>query len=126
MLLGVLIALPALGTDLYIPALPEVSRSLDAPVAATQATLTMYFVGLAGGQLIWGPLSDRYGRKPVLAAGLSTLIVSSLAAAAASSVGAIAAARVAQGSAPRAARSSAAPSCAISMPTKPRRGCWRA
>lgn len=97
LLLGVLIALPALGTDLYIPALPEVSRSLDAPVAATQATLTMYFVGLAGGQLIWGPLSDRYGRKPVLAAGLSTLIVSSLAAAAASSVGAIAAARVAQG-----------------------------
>ena len=81
LLLGVLIALPALGTDLYIPALPEVSRSLDAPVAATQATLTMYFVGLAGGQLIWGPLSDRYGRKPVLAAGLSTLIVSSLAAA---------------------------------------------
>src|SRR5688572_18172858 len=97
LLLGVLIALPALGTDLYIPALPEVSRSLDAPVASTQATLTMYFIGLACGQLIWGPLSDRFGRKPVLAAGLSTLLVSSLAAAAAPSVGAIAVARVAQG-----------------------------
>lgn len=96
-LLGVLIALPALGTDLYVPALPELSRSLDAPVGATQATLTMYFVGLACGQLAWGPLSDRYGRKPVLAAGLITMLASSLAAAAAESVAAIAAARAFQG-----------------------------
>ena len=97
LLLGVLVALPALGTDLYVPALPEVSRSLDAPVASTQATLTMYFVGLACGQLLWGPLSDRFGRKPVLTAGLLTLLVSSLAAACAESVAAIAAARVGQG-----------------------------
>jgi MFS transporter, DHA1 family, multidrug resistance protein len=97
LLLGVLVALPALGTDLYVPALPEVSRSLDAPVASTQATLTMYFVGLACGQLLWGPLSDRFGRKPVLTAGLLTLLVSSLAAACAGSVAAIAAARVGQG-----------------------------
>jgi MFS transporter, DHA1 family, multidrug resistance protein len=96
-LLGILVALPALGTDLYVPALPEVARSLDAPVGATQATLTMYFVGLACGQLVWGPLSDRYGRKPVLTAGLLVLLVSSLAAAAATSVTAIAVARVAQG-----------------------------
>ena len=97
LLLGVLVALPALGTDLYVPALPEVSRSLDAPVASTQATLTMYFVGLACGQLLWGPLSDRFGRKPVLTAGLLTLLASSLAAACAGSVTAIAAARVGQG-----------------------------
>jgi len=96
-LLGILVALPALGTDLYIPALPEVSRSLGAPVSATQATLTMYFIGLACGQLMWGPLSDRFGRKPVLTAGLLTLLLSSLVAAAAESVSAIAAARVAQG-----------------------------
>ena len=77
----------------------------------------MYFVGLAGGQLIWGPLSDRYGRKPVLAADFRPhrFLAGRRAA---SSVGAIAAARVAQGFAPRAARSSAAPSCAISTPTK--------
>ena len=97
LLLGILVALPALGTDLYVPALPEVSRTLDAPVGATQATLTMYFVGLAGGQLVWGPLSDRYGRKPVLALGLGTLLVCSLAAAAAASVNAVAVARVGQG-----------------------------
>jgi DHA1 family bicyclomycin/chloramphenicol resistance-like MFS transporter len=97
LLLGVLIALPALGTDLYVPALPEVSRALDAPVGVTQATLTMYFVGLACGQLAWGPLSDRFGRKPVLAAGLLTMLLSSLAAAFAESVTAISAARIAQG-----------------------------
>jgi DHA1 family bicyclomycin/chloramphenicol resistance-like MFS transporter len=96
-LLGVLVALPALGTDLYVPALPEVSRSLAAPVGATQATLTTYFIGLACGQIVWGPLSDRFGRKPVLAAGLVTLLLSSLIAAAADTVAAIAAARVGQG-----------------------------
>jgi MFS transporter, DHA1 family, multidrug resistance protein len=96
-LLGILIALPALGTDLYVPALPEVARSLSAPVSATQFTLTTYFVGLAAGQLLWGPLSDRYGRKPVLVAGLLIMLVASIAGSLAQSVSGIAAARVVQG-----------------------------
>ena len=96
-LLGVLIALPAVGTDLYVPALPEVARALGAPVAAAQFTLTTYFIGLAAGQLLWGPLSDRFGRKPVLLAGLLTMLAASLVGMFAQSVGTLAAVRLAQG-----------------------------
>jgi DHA1 family bicyclomycin/chloramphenicol resistance-like MFS transporter len=63
-LLGALIALPALGTDMFVPALPALARALSAEVGAAQLTLTTYFIGLAAGMLLWGPLSDRYGRKP--------------------------------------------------------------
>ena len=97
MLLGVLMALPALGTDLFLPALPVLAQALDADVAAAQLTLTTYFLGLAIGQLLWGPLSDRFGRKPVLLAGLGLLLASSLAAASMDSVGAVTAARLVQG-----------------------------
>ncbi|HEY8250174.1 MAG TPA: multidrug effflux MFS transporter [Burkholderiales bacterium] len=96
-LLGVLMALPALGTDLFLPALPVLAQALAADVAAAQLTLTTYFLGLAMGQLLWGPLSDRFGRKPVLLAGLFLLLASSLAAAAVDSVGAVTAARLVQG-----------------------------
>jgi DHA1 family bicyclomycin/chloramphenicol resistance-like MFS transporter len=96
-LLGALIALPALGTDLYNPALPALAASLEAGVAAAQLTVTTYFIGLAGGQLVWGPLSDRLGRRPALLAGLSVMLVSSLAAALAGSVAEVAAARLGQG-----------------------------
>lgn len=97
MLLGVLVALPALGTDLYNPALPALAASLDAGVSAAQLTVTTYFIGLAGGQLVWGPLSDRFGRRPALLAGLAVMLVSSLAAALAGSVATVAAARLGQG-----------------------------
>jgi DHA1 family bicyclomycin/chloramphenicol resistance-like MFS transporter len=96
-LLGVLIALPALGTDLYIPALPEIARSLGASVPAAQFTLTTYFIGLAAGQLLWGPLSDRYGRKPVLLAGLLVTLAASLAGTLMESVATLAVVRLAQG-----------------------------
>ena len=90
-------ALPALGTDLFLPALPVLAHALAADVGVAQLTLTTYFVGLAIGQLLWGPLSDRFGRKPVLLAGLGLLLVSSLAAASMDSVGAVSAARLVQG-----------------------------
>lgn len=97
MLLGVLVALPALGTDLYNPALPALAASLDADVNAAQLTVTTYFIGLASGQLVWGPLSDRLGRRPALLAGLSVMLASSLAAALAGSIATVAAARLGQG-----------------------------
>ncbi len=92
-----LIALPALGTDFYVPALPAVARALSQPVSAAQLTLTTYFIGLAAGQLLWGPLSDRYGRKPVLFTGLAIMLVASAVGVFAESVGALSAVRLAQG-----------------------------
>ncbi len=96
-LLGVLIALPALGTDLYVPALPVLAQALGGDADAAQFTLTTYFIGLAAGQLLWGPLSDRFGRKPVLLAGLLVMLVSSVLVFFLSSILAVAGVRLAQG-----------------------------
>ena len=96
-LLGVLIALPALGTDLFVPALPLLAQALAVEAGAAQFTLTTFFIGLAAGMLLWGPLSDRYGRKPVMCAGLIAMLVASLAAAFVDSVEAVAGARLVQG-----------------------------
>jgi MFS transporter, DHA1 family, multidrug resistance protein len=96
-LLGVLIALPALGTDLYVPALPVLAQALGADADAGQLTLTTYFIGLAAGQLLWGPLSDRFGRKPVLLTGLAIMLASSILGYFVSSIAAVALVRLAQG-----------------------------
>ena len=96
-LLGILIALSALGTDLYVPALPDAAAWFSAPVSATQLTLTTYFLGLALGQLLWGPLSDRYGRRPVLLAALGIMLAITLAAPFTPSIGALAVLRLVQG-----------------------------
>ena len=97
LLLGILIALSALGTDLYVPALPDVAASFGSPVSAVQLTLTTYFLGLAIGQLIWGPLSDRYGRRPVLLSALGIMLAVTAAAPFMPSIGALVAARLVQG-----------------------------
>ena len=97
LLLSALIALPALGTDLYAPAVPLVGEAFGAPVGAAQFTLTAFFIGIAAGQIAWGPLSDRYGRKPVLLVGLSVMLVASIAAALAPTIATVSAARLAQG-----------------------------
>jgi len=96
-LLGILIALSALGTDMYVPALPDVAGSYAAPVSAAQLTITTYFLGLALGQLIWGPLSDRYGRRPVLVAALALMLLVTAASPFMPTVGSLATARFVQG-----------------------------
>ena len=93
LLLGALIALPALGTDFFVPALPALAESFSVDAGSAQLAITTYFAGIAAGQLLWGPLSDRYGRKPVLMVGLATMLGASLAALFAESLGALSMAR---------------------------------
>jgi DHA1 family bicyclomycin/chloramphenicol resistance-like MFS transporter len=74
LLTGPLSALGSLCIDMYLPALPSISRDLDAGTSATQASLTTCLVGLALGQVLVGPLSDRFGRRAPLFAGLVAFI----------------------------------------------------
>ena len=97
LLLGFLIGLSALGSDLFVPGLPDTAAWFAAPVSAAQATLTTYFLGLAAGQLLWGPLSDRHGRKPVLLVALGLMLVASVSAPFSGSIAALSAIRLVQG-----------------------------
>lgn len=76
-LLALLSAFVPLSTDLYLPALPTMGKNLQAPAEQINLTLTAFFVVFSVGMLVWGPLSDRYGRKPILLIGLSAYIVAS-------------------------------------------------
>lgn len=69
-LLGCLTATTALSIDMSLPALPLLTRSLHITADQAQLTLSMFLLGFAGGQLIVGPASDRFGRRPVLLVGL--------------------------------------------------------
>lgn len=60
-----------LATDMYLPAFSAIQQDLDTSSAVVSATLSLFLAGFAIAQLVWGPLSDRYGRKPVLLAGLA-------------------------------------------------------
>jgi len=76
-LLALLSAFVPLSTDLYLPALPAMSKNLQAPVEQINFTLSAFFVMYSVGMLVWGPLSDRYGRKPILLTGLSVYVLAS-------------------------------------------------
>lgn len=75
-LLTALTAFGAISTDLYLPALPAIGRALQADAAAVQITYTALLVGFALAQLVYGSMSDRFGRRPVLLAGLGIYFVS--------------------------------------------------
>lgn len=68
--LGALSAFPPLVTDMYLPALPAMAQDFHASASAIQAGLAMCVLGLAAGQLLFGPHSDKYGRKAVLGSAL--------------------------------------------------------
>ena len=97
LLLSLLTALGPLSMDMYLPSLPDIAHVLGAPVARTQLTISSYLIGFAVGQMIYGPLSDRYGRRPVLLAAVALYLASTLACAAAQSVDLLIAARLLQG-----------------------------
>lgn len=69
--LGFVAMASSISTDLYLPSLPDISRSLDTSPAVVQLTLTMFFVGIGTGQLLLGPISDTRGRRTVLLASLT-------------------------------------------------------
>jgi DHA1 family bicyclomycin/chloramphenicol resistance-like MFS transporter len=85
-----------LAMHIFVPALPVAARDLGVSSGTIQLTLTLYLVGVAGGQLFWGPLSDRIGRRPALLAGIALYTIGSLASAAAPGVGTLILARVIQ------------------------------
>jgi MFS transporter, DHA1 family, multidrug resistance protein len=78
-ILGALTAMGPLAIDMYLPALPSISRDLGATPALVQASLAAYFIGVALGQALYGPFSDRWGRKPALYLGLTVFTLSSAA-----------------------------------------------
>ncbi|WP_425578651.1 Bcr/CflA family multidrug efflux MFS transporter [Streptomyces gulbargensis] len=75
LVLGGLTALPPLSMDMYLPALPEVTRALHAPAATIQLTLTACLAGMAVGQLVVGPMSDKWGRRRPLLAGMVVYVL---------------------------------------------------
>ena len=97
LLLGAMAALGALTTDMYLPSLPEVVVDLAAGEASVQFTITATLIGGALGQLLIGPLSDRYGRRAPVLVGVSVHVVASLLCLLAPSVAPLIALRIIQG-----------------------------
>jgi DHA1 family bicyclomycin/chloramphenicol resistance-like MFS transporter len=97
-LLAGLMALNAFAIDAMVPALPAIGRSLDvAHENQRQLVVIAYFIGFASTQLLWGPLADRFGRKPILAVGIALYGVFALLCAFADSFALLIAGRVAMG-----------------------------
>ena len=97
LILGALSAFGPLSMDMYLPGLPSLTRDLGASASTGQLTLTGCMLGLAGGQLLAGPLSDSLGRRRPLLVGLVGYIAASLACAAAPSIGILIVLRFIQG-----------------------------
>ncbi|PWK57272.1 multidrug effflux MFS transporter [Silicimonas algicola] len=75
LVLGLLSAVSPFAIDMYLPAMPAIESELGAGVSGTQATITAYFLSFGLAQLIYGPLADRFGRKPPIFAGLGIFLV---------------------------------------------------
>jgi MFS transporter, DHA1 family, multidrug resistance protein len=96
LLLSFLTALGPLSMDMYLPSLPDIGRTLSAPVLQVQLTISSYLFGFAVGQIFYGPLSDRLGRRPVLLAALVAYALATVGCAAARSIDALIALRFVQ------------------------------
>ena len=76
--LALLLGVQPITTDLYLPALPGLTQELAASMAQAQLTLTALLLAFGVSQLFWGPLSDRFGRRPILLWGMSAYVVASI------------------------------------------------
>src|SRR5690349_14181901 len=81
LMLTLLLGIQPITTDLYLPTLPSLTLALNSSVAATQLTLSALIVCFGAGQLVCGPLADRFGRRPVLLWGMALYTVASVLAA---------------------------------------------
>lgn len=77
LILGALSTLSPFSIDMYLPGFPAIASDLDTTIDVVQLSLTSYFIGIAAGQLLYGPLLDRFGRKRPLYAGLGIYVIAS-------------------------------------------------
>ena len=94
--LSMLMGFASISTDLYLPAMPLMAQSLVAETGMIELTISGYLIGFSLGQLLWGPISDRYGRRPSVAAGLVLFVFGSAGCALATSAQILIAWRVVQ------------------------------
>ena len=78
LVLTLLLGLQPIATDLYLPALPAITQGFGASMAQAQLTLTSLLLAFGVSQLAWGPLSDRYGRRPILIWGMALFVVAAI------------------------------------------------
>jgi DHA1 family bicyclomycin/chloramphenicol resistance-like MFS transporter len=96
LMLGALTAFGAITIDIYLPALPAIASDFAVTPAMVQLTLTAFFVGMALGQLVYGPVSDRVGRRPTILFGCALFVMASIGCALAPSIELLVAARFVQ------------------------------
>ena len=97
LVLGLLSAIGPFAIDMYLPALPQIGASLGAQIDAVQASLTAFFLALGVGQLLYGPVSDMWGRKKPLYLGLAVFVLASIGCALAPDIETLVALRFLQG-----------------------------
>ena len=85
-ILGLLTAVGPFSIDMYLPAFPEISSGLQAPISKVMLSLSSYFIGISAGQFLYGPLLERFGRKRPIYAGLLLYLVATLGCALSSTV----------------------------------------
>src|SRR5688572_14545232 len=78
LVLGALSTISPFSIDMYLPGFPAIAKDLGTSIAQVQLSLTAYLVGIAVGQLVYGPLLDRFGRKLPLYIGMAIYILASL------------------------------------------------
>ncbi|PUE11774.1 Bcr/CflA family drug resistance efflux transporter [Limnohabitans sp. T6-5] len=97
LILALLLGMQAVSTDMYLPALPVLSRDLAASMGQSQLTLSAMLLAFGLSQLVWGPLSDRFGRRPILLWGIGAYVLASVTCVLAPSIDWLIAARALQG-----------------------------
>lgn len=99
LVLSMLLGIQPVTTDLYLPALPALTEGFGAPMSQAQLTLSALLLAFGTSQLIWGPLSDRFGRRPILLWGLSAYTLASIGSTLAPSMAMLITWRIVQGAA---------------------------